>query len=64
MFVLHMGFPSRDWKFCHNLLILKLFQACMSFFLLMKTKYAIVKNAGTQTVALAIEFVLINGNCS
>ncbi len=38
-------------RFCYNLFTIKLFQTCMSFFLLLNTKYYILKNVGKQTVA-------------
>jgi len=44
------------WKFCHNLLTLKLFQTCMSFFLLLNTRKYILKNVGKQTVDRTLLF--------
>ncbi len=44
------GLFTEDWKLCHNLLTLKLFQTCMSFFLLLNTKEDILKNVGNQIV--------------
>jgi len=37
-------------KFCHHLLTLKLFQTCMSFFLLLNPKEDIWKKDWNQTV--------------
>ncbi len=44
------GTFSPKFLLCHHLLIVHLFQTCMSFFLLLNTKYNILKNVGNQTV--------------
>ncbi len=41
---------AQKWKFCHHLVTLKLFQTCISFFLLLSTKDDILKNICNQTV--------------
>jgi len=51
MVFLHSLFiNTQKWKCSHSLLTLKLFQTCMSFFLLLNTKEDILKNVGNQTV--------------
>ncbi len=48
-------------KFCH--LLIKFFQTCMSFFLLLNTKEDILKNAGNQTVCDSLlTLKIISGN--
>jgi len=44
------GYSTQNWKFCYYLLILKLLQTCMSFFLLLNTKEDVLKNDLNQTV--------------
>jgi len=44
------GYSTPKLKFCQHLLTLKLLQTCMSFFLLLNTKEAILKNDWNQTV--------------
>jgi len=38
------GYSTQKFKFCHQLLALKLLQTCMSLFLLQNTKEDILKN--------------------
>jgi len=49
----------KNEKCCHHLLNLKLFQTCMSFFLLLNTNEDILKNVGNQTIADGSHF----GSC-
>ncbi len=44
---------------CHHLLTFKLFQTCMSFFLLLNTQ-DILKNVDNQTVWLPTLFKMLN----
>ncbi len=41
---------TQKWKLFSHLFTLKLFQTCMSFFLLLKMKEDIFKNESDQTV--------------
>jgi len=50
------GYSTQKWKFCHHLLTLKLFQTCMSFFLLLNTKEDILKMIGTLAPLTSIVF--------
>jgi len=38
------GYSTQKWQFCHDWLILKLLQPCMSFLLLLNTKGIVLMN--------------------
>jgi len=58
--ILLKGYSTQKLKFCHHLLTLKLFQTCMSFFLLLNTQDDISACLERTEVTLVTEYVIIN----